>query len=122
MTVSLRFVGRHPQDLRWFIRADGRHAGGITVHSLHGGTFSYGIAVAPALRRQGIAKAALPLLFGEMEKRGCRRAAVQIEPGNAASLALHRALGFAETGRDSSAVYMERLLDCPSIDFESSVC
>ena len=34
-----------PPCLRYFIRADGRHAGGITVHSVQGAQFSYGVAV-----------------------------------------------------------------------------
>lgn len=33
-----------PPSLRFFIRADGLHAGGITVHSVSGARFSYGIA------------------------------------------------------------------------------
>ena len=40
---------------RFFIRADGQHAGGITVHSVQGNRFSYGIAITPSLRRRGIA-------------------------------------------------------------------
>ena len=52
-----------PPCLRYFIRADGRHAGGITVHSVQGAQFSYGVAVSGDMRRRGIASAALPLLF-----------------------------------------------------------
>ena len=44
-----------PPSLRFFIRADGLHAGGITVHSVSGARFSYGIAVSGAMRRRGVA-------------------------------------------------------------------
>lgn len=99
-----------PPSLRFFIRADGLHAGGITVHSVSGARFSYGIAVAGAMRRRGVASSALPLLFAAMKARGFAVCAVQIAPDNAASLALHRRLGFAETGRSAAAVTMEKTL------------
>ena len=58
-----------PPSLRFFIRADGLHAGGITVHSVSGARFSYGIAVSGAMRRRGVASSALPLLFAAMKAR-----------------------------------------------------
>jgi len=99
-----------PPCLRYFIRADGRHAGGITVHSVQGAQFSYGVAVSKAMRRRGIASAALPLLFENMKARGFSVCVVQIAPDNAASLALHRKLGFVQTGRNAQAVTMEKAL------------
>ena len=45
-----------------------------------------------------------------MKARGFAVCAVQIAPDNAASLALHRRLGFAETGRSAAAVAMEKML------------
>lgn len=99
-----------PPCLRYFIRADGRHAGGITVHSVQGAQFSYGVAVSKAMRRRGIASAALPLLFEAMKSRGFIACVVQIAPDNAASLALHRKLGFVQTGRNAQAVTMEKAL------------
>lgn len=99
-----------PPCLRYFIRADGRHAGGITVHSVQGTQFSYGVAVSKAMRKRGIASAALPLLFETMKARGFTVCAVQIAPDNAASLALHRKLGFVQTGRNAQAVTMEKAL------------
>lgn len=99
-----------PPCLRYFIRADGRHAGGITVHSVQGAQFSYGVAVSGDMRRHGIASAALPLLFETMKARGFTACAVQIAPDNAASLALHRKLGFVQTGRNAQAVTMEKAL------------
>ena len=95
---------------RFFIRADGQHAGGITIHSVQGDRFSYGIAITPSLRRKGIAGHALSLLFERMKSLGFSQVIVQIAPENAASLALHRALGFAESGRDVGAVIMKKSL------------
>lgn len=59
-----------PPCLRYFIRADGRHAGGITVHSVQGAQFSYGVAVSGDMRRRGVASSALMLLFETMKSRG----------------------------------------------------
>lgn len=108
--ISLVYIGKSADDLRFFIRLDGQHAGGITVHSVCGDSFSYGILVVPALRGRGIARAALEQLFTLMRARGFVRAAVSIAPDNAASLSLHRALGFEELSRDAGAVRMEREL------------
>ena len=96
-----------PPCLRYFIRADGKHAGGITVHSVSGAQFSYGIAISRDMRRRGIASSALPLLFEAMKARGFSVCVVQIAPENAASLALHRKLGFIQTGQDAQAVTMQ---------------
>ena len=108
--ISLLYIGKSADDLRFFIRLDGRHAGGITVHSIRGDAFSYGILVVPALRGQGVARSALEQLFALMRARGFARAVVSIAPDNAASLALHRALGFAERSWEEGAVWMEREL------------
>lgn len=108
--TTLRHIGKSADDLRFFILSDGKHAGGITVHSVHPPCFSYGIAVAPALRRRGVAKAALGLLFEQMKARGFSQAVVQVAPSNAASLALHASLGFEVVSRDREAVTMVRVL------------
>lgn len=84
-----------PSDaLRYFIRMDGRHAGGITVHSLHGDAFSYGIAIARDMRGRGAATAALTQLYARMRAQGWMRAVIRVRRGNAPSLALHKKLGF----------------------------
>lgn len=109
--TSLIDIGKSADDLRFFIRFHGRHAGGITVHSVRGDTFSYGILVVPSLRGRGIARDALEQLFALMRARGFARAVVSIAPDNTASLALHRSLGFAELPREAGVVRMERELD-----------
>lgn len=94
----------------FFIRFADRHAGGITVHSVCGDAFSYGIAVTPALRRRGVASAALPLLFETMRLRGFERVIVRVAQENAASLSLHRKLGFVQTACEDGIVTLERAL------------
>ncbi len=108
--ISIRSIGKSADDLRFFIDENGRHAGGITVHSISGDAFSYGVAVAREKRNRGVAKAALPLLFDFMKSRGFSRASVEIAPENAASLALHASLGFTQTARSAQAVTMEKTL------------
>ena len=108
MNIQLKHIGKSADDLRFFILLDGRHAGGITVHSVNPPEFSYGIAIAKDMRRKGIARAALPLLFEHMMQMGFTRAVVQIAPDNAASLALHRSLGFMQTGQDAACITLER--------------
>ena len=110
MQISIRHIGKSADDLRFFLYEDGQHAGGVTVHSVSGDAFSYGVAVAQEKRNRGVAKAALPLLYREMKERGFSRVRVQIVPENAASLALHQSLGFEETGRSAQAVTMEKAL------------
>ena len=108
--ISLRHIGKSAEDLRFFIEENGSHAGGITVHSVNGDSFSYGIAVAREKRKRGVAKTALPLLDDFMKERGFSRAVVAIAADNAASLALHAALGFRQIGRSEQTVFMEKAL------------
>ena len=110
--ITLRHIGKSADDLRFSILLDGRCAGGITVHRVNPPAISYGIAVAPAMRRRGVAKTALPLLFARMAARGFTRAVVQVAPQNAASLSLHRHLGFSMTHADAHAVTLS--LSLPS--------
>ena len=110
MKITLKHIGKSADDLRFFILMDGAHAGGVTVHSIEGTRFSYGVAVTETKRRHGVARAALTQLFAFMASRGFTEVTVQVLPENAASLALHRALGFIETGRNARAVTLHKLL------------
>ena len=109
-SITLFFIGKEPNDLRWFILLNERHAGGITIHSTNGSTFSYGIAIAPLLRRKGIASVALYMLFDLMKKKGYTLARTHIQLDNVASLRLHQALGFTEIKQTNNIVTMERIL------------
>ena len=110
--IKIKHIGKSADDLRFFILQDGRHAGGITIHSVHHPSFSYGIAIAKTHRQKGIAKAALPLLFAHMQRRGFTQAIVKIAPDNTASLALHRTLGFTQIDADTDALTFSKALDC----------
>ena len=110
MNIQLKHIGKSADDLRFFILLDGQHAGGVTVHSVNPPEFSYGVAVTETKRRQGVARTALTQLFAFMKARGFAEVTVQVLPENNASLSLHRALGFMETGRDSRAVTLHKLL------------
>jgi len=105
--IEIRHIGKSADDLRFFILLGGQHAGGITVHSMNPPIFSYGVAVSPHMRRKGVAKAALPLLFNEMKRRSFTKAVVQVAPDNKASLALHAALGFTCIDHAEEAVTFE---------------
>ena len=108
--IDIKYIGKSADDLRFFILSDGRHAGGVTVHSVNPPSFSYGVAIAPAMRRRGIAKAALPLLYTAMKRRGFSLAQVDIATDNAASLALHAVLGFEEISRSAQKITMRKRL------------
>ena len=108
--IEIRHIGKSAEDLRFFILLNGQLAGGITVHSVEGSSFSYGIAIAPKLRRKGVAKAALSLLFDAMKRRGFSCAIVQVAPDNAASLALHKALGFVSVSQTAGSVIFQKSL------------
>lgn len=110
MNIQLKQLGKSADDLRFFILLDGRHAGGITVHSVNNASFSYGIAVSPSKRRKGVARGALSLLFARMRKKGFETAVVQIAHNNLPSLALHTALGFKELSRSESIVTLSLAL------------
>ena len=111
MNIQIKHIGKSADDLRFFILVNGQHAGGITVHSVNPPQFSYGVAIARDMRRRGIAKSALPLLFETMKRRGFAKAVVQIAPDNAASLALHAALGFVPVSQSGEAVTLARMLE-----------
>ena len=108
--IHLQHIGKSADDLRFFITLDGQHAGGITVHSVAGDRFSYGIVVVREFRGRGIAKEALTQLFALMKARGFARAVADVAPDNAASLALHRALGFQKVLQDKKAVTLIKIL------------
>lgn len=81
---------------------DGVSVGGISLHSRDrkNGVFSFGVNVDRAHRREGYAEDAVQILlrYGFRERRfqKCNSACVHT---NAASIALHKKLGFDEEGR-----------------------
>mgnify|MGYP001636192725 CR=1 FL=1 len=84
-----------PPCLRYFIRADGRHAGGITVHSVQGAQFSYGVAGSGDMRRRGVALACCARLILTCLDRGLYPS---WDAANLESVALARRLGYRPAG------------------------
>ena len=95
---------------RWAIatNTDDAVVGIINTHSADPrvGAFSYGIAVFSDHRRRGYARQAIGLVlayyFGE---RRYQKAAISTYSFNAASIAMHEALGFRHEGRARRAVF-----------------
>ena len=108
--IEIRHIVKSADDLRFFILMDKQHAGGITVHSINLPSFSYGIAVAPHMRKKGVAKSALPMLFESMKQRGFTQAVVRIASDNQASLSLHASLGFTPVSHTEDAITFEKTL------------
>ena len=114
--ITLRPLPSGPAEARFGIYAGESYAGGITVHSIdrENGSFSYGIAIAQAMRRHGVASSAILLLLSRFSADGFSRCIVEIYADNIPSRALHQKLGFTQTavflkdGRET--VRMERVL------------
>ena len=60
------------------------------------------LAVTPAARRGGVAKALLGSVLAECERRGIRDLFLEVRESNAAALALYRGQGFEQVGRRES--------------------
>jgi len=56
------------------------------------------VAVAPAARRGGVARALLGEIAARGRARGARLVTLEVRAGNAAAIALYRALGYREVG------------------------
>ena len=96
--VELRCLSAEGMNRRYAVYSEGQYVGGITVYPIgnHPEEAAYGILICRRFRRRGLAGEALNCLFQELAAQGCRRVRVRIEARNAASLALHRSLGFVQ--------------------------
>ena len=94
MKITLKPLPSTPGEQRFSILEDRRPSGGITAYLSSFPVASWGIAIAPERRRQGIAAAALCQLLSLLRDQGFTSVKVRIRSTNAASLALHRSLGF----------------------------
>ncbi len=56
------------------------------------------VAVRSDRRKQGLGRALVQLVLDEAEREGARLVTLEVQRGNAAAIALYRALGFVETG------------------------
>ena len=88
--------------------ASGEPVGQVSTHNCNtrNGTFAYGIDIARDHRRLGYAREAITLVlayyFDTLRYQMCQ---VDIHADNAASIALHDAMGFVHEGRRRRAVY-----------------
>ena len=88
---------------------DGERVGGLSLHSRNpkNGTFGFGINIHANQRGKGYASEAVRILlkycFHERRFQKCNSACVAT---NAASIALHKKLGFAEEGRRRREYYL----------------
>lgn len=100
-SVALRPLPSGPREQRLGIYLDSAYAGGLTVHSIDRaqGVFSYGIAIARAMRRRGVAYEAIAQLLVRYAAQGFTRCVVEVYADNEASLLLHAKLGFLPVGR-----------------------
>jgi len=75
------------------------YAGPYRTRSAYRYTLEDSVYVAPGRQGQGIGRALLTRLLAECERLGCRRLIAVIgDSGNAGSIGLHAALGFAHAG------------------------
>lgn len=96
--VLIRDWGKKEVQGRYFEQfaiVDGENiVGMVSLWQLASHTISCGPEIFPACRRNGYAKAAMSLALELARTKGFRIALHQVAVSNAASVALHRALGF----------------------------
>lgn len=83
----------------WVAHDDGEligFAGGMVID---GGVEILDVAVAPAHRREGIARKLLAHVSYDAQMLGCTSASLEVENGNESAIALYASLGFSESGR-----------------------
>ena len=113
LELRLREMRREPDRQEWLVRAlvqqggDRRMIGHAGFHGAPGvnavkaaDAVELGYTVFEPFRGQGFAtEAAQALMHWAQSEHGIRHFVASVEPGNAASLALVRRLGFEQTGR-----------------------
>lgn len=100
----------HFQGTSWVAeRADGRLAGfvvGFISPDDPSTAYAHMIASDPNLRRAGTGRALYERFFQDARARGARRVTAVTWPGNRASVAFHRSMGFAvDDGAGTQAIY-----------------
>ena len=90
---------------------DGELAGALRVSFPTGTVMLDMLAVDPARRRRGVGRALISYGLNRGRKAGVRRAWVQLRPELTEALALHRSLGFRESGPSGSdTILLEMIL------------
>ena len=84
----------------WLVALDGETvAGYVGSQTVMDETDMMNIAVHPDFRRQGVARALILALIGELKKRGSRCLTLEVRASNEAAIALYKKHGFEEVGR-----------------------
>ena len=78
---------------------DGTVAGYVGSQSVLGEADMMNLAVAPAYRRRGVARALLAALEQALDARQVGSLCLEVRAGNAPAIALYEKLGFREVGR-----------------------
>jgi ribosomal-protein-alanine N-acetyltransferase len=80
-------------------RVDGEAAGFACAYVVGDELMINDLAVDPVFRREGLAAKILRHLLDGAARRGCRRASLEVRPGNAPARALYATFGFDVVGR-----------------------
>ena len=84
----------------WLVALEGETlAGYVGSQTVMGETDMMNIAVAPAFRRQGIARELIQALVRELKKRESHSLTLEVRASNAPARALYESLGFTQAGR-----------------------
>ena len=85
----------------WLVALDGETvAGYVGSQTVLDETDMMNIAVHPDFRRQGVARALILALIGELKKRGSRCLTLEVRASNEAAIAFYRKNGFSVIGFD----------------------
>jgi ribosomal-protein-alanine N-acetyltransferase len=87
------------------MREDGRIIGYLCVWEIADEIHVTNVAVHPARRRQGIARALLGGLLAEADARDLRLVVLEVRPSNREAIALYESFGFRVTGRRRGYYY-----------------
>ena len=83
----------------WLVALDGETvAGYVGSQTVMDETDMMNVAVHPDFRRQGVARALILALIGELKKRGSRCLTLEVRASNDPARTLYESLGFAHVG------------------------
>ena len=84
----------------WLVALEGETlAGYVGSQTVMGETDMMNIAVAPAFRRQGIARELIQALVRDLKERASHSLTLEVRASNAPARALYESLGFSQAGR-----------------------